>query len=95
MYIFCSYSVDYDCVAFVNNERPPFTNVLEEFQDIILLNFDVEEEEMNMTKRSLSFPLEGVDFDLLPATNMAKSQDPGWLNKHLCIILLFSQGLQS
>ena len=32
----CSYSIDYDLVAFVNNERPPYEDVLEEFQDIIL-----------------------------------------------------------
>ena len=73
-----SYSVDYDLVAFVNDVTPPFTDVLEEFQDIILLNFDVEERNMIKTKRSLGFTLEGVDFDLLPATNMTKSQDPGW-----------------
>ena len=65
-------------MAFVNNVRPPFKDVLNDFQDVILLNFDVDEEDMKKTKRSLGFPLEGVDFDLLPATNMAKSQDPGW-----------------
>ena len=65
-------------MTFVNDVRPPFTDVLEEFQDIILLNFDVEERDMTKTKRSLGFTLEGVDFDLLPATNMTNSQDPGW-----------------
>ena len=65
-------------MAFVNNVRPPFTDVLDDFQDVILLNFDVELEDMKKTRRSLGFTLEGVDFDLLPATNVAKSQDPGW-----------------
>ena len=76
--IFYSYSIDYDLVAFVNNVRPPFTDVLDDFQDVIFLNFDVELEDMKKTRRSLGFTLEGVDFDLLPATNVAKSQDPGW-----------------
>ena len=64
-------------MAFVNDVRPPFTDVLEEFQDIIILNYDVDEEDMKKTKRSLGFTLEGVNFDLLPATNMAKSHIEG------------------
>ena len=67
-------------MAFVNDVRPPFTDVLEEFQDIIILNYDVDEEDMIKTQRSLGFTLEGIDFDLLPATNMtnmAKSHTEG------------------
>ena len=83
MIILFSYSFDYDLVAFVNNERPPFTDVLEDFQDVVLLNFDVDEEDIIKTKRSLGFTLEGVDFDLLPATNMAKIKDGGWFFAHV------------
>ena len=74
-----SYSIEYDLVAFVNNEKPPYTDVLEEFRDIILLNFDVEEEDIKLRDRSLIFRLEGIDFDLLPASNLTKPQYEGRL----------------
>ena len=74
-----SYAVDYDIVAFVNDVRPPFRDVLKDFKHVILQYFNVEEKDFKQTKRSLSFHLEGVQFDLLPATNMARSKNPGWL----------------
>ena len=69
--------MDYDLAAFVNDEVPPFEDVLDDFQDVILKNFDVKEEDMNVRSRSLQFTLEGVDFDLLPATNLAQSHQGG------------------
>ena len=42
------------------------------------MNFDVQQGEMKKTSRSLGFSLEGIDFDLLPATNKAQlQQDSG------------------
>ena len=67
--------MDYDLVAFVNDVSPPFDHVLDDFQDVILMNFDVKEVDKN--PRSLHFTLEGVDFDLLPATNLAQSHEGG------------------
>ena len=69
--LFYRYSIDYDVTAFVNGETPPFDDVLDDFQNVILANFDVKEENMKMTSRSLGFKLDGIDFDLLPATNLA------------------------
>ena len=65
-------------MAFVNNVWPPFTDVLEDFKHTILEYFDVEEEDIKQTNRSLGFRLHSIDFDLLPATNMAKIQYEGW-----------------
>ena len=73
---FCRYSVDYDVTAFVNGETPPFDDVLDDFQNVILANFK-RAKLKDKTSRSLSFELDGIDFDLLPATNLAISQDEG------------------
>ena len=77
LYISFRYSVDYDVTAFVNDVDPPFKIVLEDFQDVILRNFDVREEDMTVTRHSVQFSMDGVDFDLLVATNLAKSHSRG------------------
>ena len=69
--------MDYDLVAFVNDVSSPFDDVLDDFQDVILRNFYVKENDVKVTLRSLQFTLEGVDFDLLPATNLAQSHQGG------------------
>ena len=71
------YSVDSDVTVFVNDVTPPFKRVLEDFQEIILKNFKVKEEDMKMTRYSVQFELDGVDFDLLVATNLARSHVGG------------------
>ena len=68
--------MDYDVTAFVNGETPPFDDVLDDFQNVILANFRAAKLK-DKTSRSLSFELDGIDFDLLPATNLARSQDDG------------------
>ncbi len=45
--------------------------MIDDFQDIILKNFEVEEKDMKVNEFILQFNLDGIDFDLLPATNMA------------------------
>ena len=69
--------MDYDVTAFVNGETPPFDDVLDDFQNVILANFKRRAKLKDKTSRSLSFELDGIDFDLLPATNLARSQDDG------------------
>ena len=71
------YSIDYDVTAFVNGETPPFDDVLDDFQNVILANFDVKEENMKVTARSVGFVLDDIDFDLLPATNLANRDVEG------------------
>ncbi len=71
MYDCCSYAVDYDVTAFINGVEPPFKRVIDDFQDIILKNFDVDESNMKVSPRSIQFNLDGIEFDLLPATNMS------------------------
>ena len=86
MHTLCRYSVDSDVTAFINDVSPPFRNVLDDFQDVILKNFDVKEEDMKITRYSLEFVLDGLDFDLVVATNMAKGHGTG-LFTHLDYIL--------
>ena len=71
--------MDCDLAAFLNDVTPPFNKVLDDFQDVILMNFDVEEKDMDMNPRSVHFKLKGVDFDLLPATNMVKGHEGGMI----------------
>ena len=63
--------MDCDVTIFVNDVKPPFENVLINFREVVLKNFNVQEVKRN--PRSLHFTLEGIDFDLLPATNLAPS----------------------
>ncbi len=59
--------------VFLNRKEPPFdrNGVIDDFQDIILKNFDVDEQDMEVNQFLVKFTLDGIDFDLLPATNMA------------------------
>lgn len=80
------YSLDYDVVAFVNKVEPPFKdNVLSDFQDILMRHFDVKEEDIKLTLFSIQFQLEGVDFDLLVATNMTRGL-PGTHNGNYTLL---------
>ena len=63
--------MDYDVTAFVNNVTPPFNDLLLKFKEVISTNFGVSD--VKVKPRSLHFTLEGIDFDLLPATNLAPS----------------------
>ena len=69
--------MDFDVTAFVNDENQPFEKVLDDFQDVILNNFDVEEKDMKISPNLVQFVLDDVDFDLLAATNMAKGSQGG------------------
>jgi hypothetical protein len=67
--------VDYDCVVYINGESPPFKDVINEFQDILLMNFNLKEDDFKVCPRSLQFTIDGIDFDLLTATNMVPPND--------------------
>ena len=66
-------------MAVVNYVRPPFTGVLEDFKWILQKYFGLRIKDIKQTQRSLRFRLHGIDFDLLPATNMNMTtiQDQG------------------
>ena len=88
--MFYRYSIDYDVTAFVNGETPPFDDVLVDFENVILANFDVKEENMKVTSRSVGFKLDDIDFDLLPATNLANSDVEG-----LCFLVEFISKIEN
>ena len=54
----------------MNNEEPPFKEVLDEFRKLIARNFTMELDDIERTSRSLQFTIDGIKFDVLPATNM-------------------------
>ena len=89
-FLFYRYSIDYDVTAFVNGETPPFDDVLDDFQNVILANFDVKEENMKVTSRSVGFKLDDIDFDLLPATNLANRDVEG-----LCFLVEFISKIEN
>lgn len=64
--------VDYDCVVFINGEEPPFSDVMDEFEALINNFFDTP---VKTTPYSLQFKLDGIHFDLLPATNEVVRHD--------------------
>ena len=69
----CRFAVDYDVVAWVNGKEPPFSDVLDDFEDVLMMQFPLEEKDIKKTTHSLQFTLENVEFDLLVATNLASS----------------------
>ena len=64
--------------VFLNEMEPPFNKngVIDDFQDIILKNFEVEEKDMEVYPWLIKFTLRGIEFDLLPATNMTAKYAP-------------------
>lgn len=66
-------SPDFDCVLFINDELPLFEDVIDDFEDILLLNesLQIKEGTIKATKSSLAFTLPGgFTVDLLPAANL-------------------------
>jgi hypothetical protein len=70
-------SPDFDVVIFLNNKHPPFEDVLDDFENILTLNSSkIKSESLKQTKISLQFQFEnGMEVDLLPATNFVKEHD--------------------
>jgi hypothetical protein len=64
---------DYDCVIYVNDEDPPFENLLDEWDTILTLDANKITGERKITKHSIQFTMDGFDFDILPAPNYAGS----------------------
>lgn len=62
---------DYDCVIYVNNEDPPFKDILDEWEDILTLQSSIPIENPHLTQCSIQFSIKGFDYDLLPAPNYA------------------------
>jgi len=59
---------DYDLVVFVNDEKPIFKDVLNNFEDILRMA-DMDIKNIKVTRFSIQFDVNGISFDLLPATN--------------------------
>ncbi len=72
---------DFDLVLFVNDVRPPFEKVLEEWEKILILDksLSVDPESVKITEISLQFTLteengDKIEVDLLPASNLVEKQ---------------------
>lgn len=62
-------SSDIDCVLFINEKLPPFKDVLEDFENILIMTDSYDIRDVRKTKYSLQFKSLGFDFDILPAVN--------------------------
>lgn len=60
---------DIDCVLFINEELPPFKDVLEDFENILTMTDSYDIREVHKTEYSLQFKSLGFEFDVLPAVN--------------------------
>lgn len=75
---------DVDCVYFINNHEPPFDEIIKEFYDICNTHevkslFDTFNVKMN--KNSINFEINGLEMDVVVATNFVKK-----LNKHQSLV---------
>lgn len=62
-----------DVILFLNNEQPPFSKVLDEWEDIFLLTEGLDVRDIRKTDYSIQFNFQSYEFDLLPAPNFAHS----------------------
>lgn len=65
---------DMDCVLFINDEMPPFEDILDEFEDILTLSTSFNIRNVRKTRYSVQFSADEFDFDILPAPNMVKKE---------------------
>ncbi|XP_055298394.1 uncharacterized protein LOC129566463 [Sitodiplosis mosellana] len=60
---------DIDCVLFINDERPMFGDVLDDFENILTMTDSFNIRDVHKTKHSIQFKALGFEFDILPAAN--------------------------
>ncbi|KAG4075073.1 hypothetical protein HA402_008138 [Bradysia odoriphaga] len=65
---------DVDCVYFINGHMPPFEEILREFYDICnapSVKKSFNSFEINLNKKSINFEINGLEMDVVLATNFA------------------------
>ncbi|KAG4079675.1 hypothetical protein HA402_009061 [Bradysia odoriphaga] len=63
------FSSDVDCVLFINEMRPPFKEVLNDFYEILTLTDSFNIRNVRTTQYTIQFTANGFDFDIQPAAN--------------------------
>lgn len=65
---------DMDIVLFINDERPPFKDVLDDFENILIIKEDnsLKIRNIKATPFSIHFKAMSFEFDFLPAANFTK-----------------------
>jgi len=66
-------SPDFDVVLFVNDQQPPFDEVKDDWEDILLLNDEflkIDPNSIKQTPISVQFKMGFIEVDLLPAVNL-------------------------
>lgn len=63
---------DIDCVLFINDEQPPFKDVLEDFENILNMTDSFNIRDVHKTRYSVQFKALEFEFDILPAANFTK-----------------------
>lgn len=64
---------DVDCVLFINEQLPPFKDVLEDFKNILSVTDLFQLSDLSITQCSIQFRLNNFDFDILPAANFVSN----------------------
>lgn len=57
---------------FINEERPPFDDVLEDIENILTISNSFNIRDVKTTQCSVQFKAMDFDFDILPAANFTK-----------------------
>lgn len=77
---------DADCVFFINNEKPPFNKVVEEFYEIcsrpevknLFHTYDIR-----LNRNSVNFKINGLEMDVVIAANLVKDCKKGQSLAHI------------
>lgn len=71
-----TFNWDMDLVLFINDEQPPFKEVLDNFEDTFLIENSLDIKNIRKTPYSIQFTIGQIDFDILPAPNFV-TRDSG------------------
>lgn len=63
------YNSDVDCVLFINDQQPPFKDILEDFENILSMTDSFLIRDVSLTRYSIRLKADNFDFDILPAAN--------------------------
>lgn len=63
------FGFDVDMVLMINEEEPPFKEVLDDFEEIFMIENALDIKNIRKTRFSIQFTIDQFDFDILPAPN--------------------------
>lgn len=62
---------DFDCVIFVNDVLPPYEDIIDDFENVLILYGNRKMWDISTTSNSIRVIIDNIKFDVVPATNFS------------------------